>query len=107
MCRAATRASFACFAVSQVTTQSSANRVSRYLRAQFLRVKARRGAKKAILAVAASMLTAAYHMLRNGVKYADLGADFLDRQDRAKTIRRLLKRLQDLGCNVPDTAHAT
>jgi hypothetical protein len=40
-----------------------------YLRAQFLRIKARRGAKKAILAVAASMLTAAYHMLRDGTEY--------------------------------------
>ena len=44
-----------------------------------MRIRARRGAKKAILAVAASMLPAAYHMLRDGVEYADLGADFLDR----------------------------
>ena len=75
------------------------------LHAQFLRLKARRGAKKAILAVAASMLTAAYHMLRDGVEYADLGADFLDRPDRSKVIRRLLKRLHDLGCDVPVGAH--
>lgn len=40
-----------------------------YLRAQFHRLRARRGAKKAIVAVAASMLTAAYHMLKNGVEY--------------------------------------
>src|SRR4030095_14895690 len=46
-----------------------------YLRAQFLRLKARRGAKKAILAVAASMLGACYYMLRDGVAYRDLGAD--------------------------------
>ena len=39
-----------------------------YLQAQFLRLKARRGAKKAILAVAASMLTAAHHMLKNGIE---------------------------------------
>ena len=45
-----------------------------YLRAQFLRIKSRRGAKKAILAVASSMLTAAYYMLRDGVEYHDLGA---------------------------------
>ena len=75
--------------------------------AAILRIKARRGAKKAILAVAASMLTAAYHMLRDGVEYIDLGVDFLDKQDRSKTIRRLLKRLQDLGCDVPlQAAHA-
>ena len=51
------------------------------------------------------MLTATYHMLRDGVEYIDLGVDFLDRQDRSKTIRRLLKRLQDLGCAVPVEAH--
>lgn len=78
-----------------------------YLRAQFLRIKARRGAKKAILAVAASMLTAAYFMLRDGVEYLDLGADHFHRHDRTKTIRRLLKRLADLGCNVDQLAHAT
>lgn len=89
-----------------VTAAWAAVRVkSSYLHAQFMRIKARRGAKKAVLAVAASMLTAAYHMLRDGVEYTDLGADFLDRQDRTKTIRRLLKRLQDLGCDVPLEAH--
>jgi transposase len=71
-----------------------------YLRAQFLRIKARRGAKKAILAVAASMLTAAYHMLRDGVVYEDLGADHFDRRDKSKVISRLVKRLNDLGCEV-------
>jgi transposase len=90
-----------------VTAAWAAVRVkTSYLRAQFLRIKARRGAKKAILAVAASMLTAAYHMLRDGVEYTDLGADFLDRQDRSKTIRRLLKRLEDLGFDVPVATHA-
>jgi transposase len=44
-----------------------------YLRAQFARLKAKRGAKKAIVAVAASMLTAAYYMLRDQVPYRDLG----------------------------------
>jgi transposase len=71
-----------------------------YLHTQFLRLKSRRGAKKAILAVAASMLTAAYYMLRDGVEYRDLGADHFDRRDRAKVISRLLRRLTDLGCEV-------
>jgi len=77
-----------------------------YLRAQFLRIKARRGAKKAILAVAASMLTAAYFMLRDGVQYIDLGADHFDHHDKTKTIKRLLKRLADLGCNLDQGARA-
>lgn len=71
-----------------------------YLRAQFLRIKSRRGAKKAILAVAASMLTAAFYMLRDGVEYRDLGTEHLDRHDKTKTIHRLVKRLRDLGCVV-------
>lgn len=76
-----------------VTAAWSAVRVKNsYLHAQFLRLKARRGAKKAILAVAASMLTAAYFMLRDGVAYEDLGSDHFDRHDKTKTIRRLLKR---------------
>jgi transposase len=68
-----------------------------YLHAQFTRIKARRDAKKAIVAVAASMLTAAWHMLRNGVEYADLGADYFIRHDIQKTVQRLLRRLTDLG----------
>jgi transposase len=71
-----------------------------YSRAQFLRIKARRGAKKAILAVAASMLTAAYHILRDGVEYRDLGADHFDRHDKTRTVHRLARRIEDLGYKV-------
>jgi len=71
-----------------------------YLRAQFLRIKSRRGPKKAILAVAASMLTAAYYMLRDDVEYRDLGPSHFDRYDRNKSISRLVRRLKDLGCRV-------
>lgn len=77
-----------------------------YLQAQFLRLRARRGAKKAILAVAASMLTAIWHMLKNGVEYRDLGADHFSRRDRTKAIRRLVRRLNDLGCDVQLTPQA-
>jgi transposase len=71
-----------------------------YLQAQFLRLKARRGAKKAIVAVAASMLNAAWHMLKDRVEYKDLGADHFARRDRSKAIVRLVRRLNDLGCEV-------
>jgi transposase len=71
-----------------------------YLRVQFLRLKGRRGAKKAILAVAASMLTAAYHILKDGVDYRDLGADHFDCRDKVKLANRLLHRLRDLGFDV-------
>ena len=71
-----------------------------YLRAQFARLKSRRGAKKAIIAVAASMLTAAYHILSDAVHYKDLGAEHFNRHDRSKAIQRLLRRLNDMGCSV-------
>jgi transposase len=81
-----------------VTAAWAAVRVrTSYLHGQFLRLKARRGAKKAILAVAASMLTAIYFMLRDGVPYRDLGPQHFDARQRASTIRRLLRRLHDLG----------
>ena len=71
-----------------------------YLRGQFLRIKSRRGAKKAILAVASSMLTAAYFMLRDGVEYHDLGSQYFDQRDKARLTKRLLQRLRDLGVAV-------
>jgi transposase len=71
-----------------------------YLRAQFLRLKSRRGPKKAIVAVAASMLTAAYFMLRDGVEYRDLGGRHFTDRDKHETTKRLLRRLRDLGVEV-------
>lgn len=71
-----------------------------YLRAQFLRIKSRRGAKKAILAVASSMLTAAFFMLRNGVEYHDLGCHHFEHRDKNQLTKRLLQRLRDLGVAV-------
>lgn len=68
-----------------------------YLQAQFHRLRARRGAKKAIIAVAASMLTAAWHMLRDGTEWHDLGAAHFDRADAHKTANRLIRRLQQIG----------
>ena len=79
---------------------AAARKHDSYLRAQFLRLKSRRGPKKAIIAVAASMLTAAYYMLRDGVDYRDLGAAHFDRRDKATLAKRLLARLHDLGFNV-------
>lgn len=71
-----------------------------YPRAQFFRLKARRGPKKAIIAVAGTLLTAAYHMLRDGTVYQDLGEKHFDARDREKASRRLVRRLTDLGYNV-------
>lgn len=71
-----------------------------YLRTQYYRIRNRRGPKKAIMAVAASILTAAYHMLRDGTFYEDLGADYFDTLDEARVVERLQRRLIDLGYDV-------
>jgi transposase len=71
-----------------------------YLQAQFLRIKARRGPKKAIMAVAASILTAAYHMLKNAVDYHDLGANHFSGADKTKSVNRLLRKIENLGFEV-------
>ena len=71
-----------------------------YLRAQYHRIKSRRGAQKAIMAVAASMLKSCYFMLRDSVPYRDLGADYFDKLDKDAAIARLVRRLNRLGCEV-------
>jgi transposase len=77
-----------------------------YYQAQFFRLKARRGPKKAAIAVAASLLTAAYHMLKNGTFHQDLGADFLVKRDRARIATKLANRIKDLGYDVSFTPAA-
>jgi transposase len=77
-----------------------------YLQAQYLRIRSRRGPKKAIGAVAASILTAAYHMLKNGTLYQDLGANHFDNRDKGKQVLRLVNRLQSLGFAVQVTPMA-
>jgi transposase len=74
-----------------------------YLQAQFHRLRARRGAKKAIGAVAASILTAAYHMLKNGTLYEDPGPDHFDKQAKRKQVHRLIDCLRNLGFAVQIT----
>jgi transposase len=71
-----------------------------YFQAQFLRLEARRGPKKAVVAVAASILTAAYHMLRDGRDYRDLGPTHLSRRDRSHVAARLARRIRELGYDV-------
>ena len=77
-----------------------------YLQAQYLRLRSRRGAKKAVCAVAASILTAAYHMLKNGTLYQDLGASYFDNRAKDKQALRLISRLKNLGFEVQITPMA-
>ena len=68
-----------------------------YYMAQFHRLKSRRGPQKAICAVAASILTAIYHMLKNATPHHDLGADYFDRHSPDAKARRLVAQLARLG----------
>lgn len=79
---------------------SAARTKDSYFHAQFLRLKSRRGPKKAILAVAASILADIYVMLRDRVCFNDLGAQYFAQRDKTKLTNRLLKRLRDLGVDV-------
>ena len=80
-----------------------------YFQAQFRRLRSRRGPKKAICAVAASILTAIYHMLKTGTSYQELGAGYFERRSPQARTRRLVAQLTDLGFDVqltPSTAPA-
>jgi len=78
-----------------------------YLGAQYRRIAARRGAKRAAVAVAHSILVIVYHILTQHEPYHDLGVTYFDERDRQAVERRLVKRLQSLGYEVslrPQTA---
>lgn len=71
-----------------------------YLGAQYRRLAARRGAKRAIVAVAHSLLVIAYHVIRRREPYRELGADYFDRQAPTAVANRLVRRLRRLGFEV-------
>jgi transposase len=79
---------------------AAARHKNSYFHGQFLRLKSRRGPKKAILAVAASMLTDVYYMLRDGVEFHDLGDQYFVQRDKERLTKRLVQRLRDLGVDV-------
>jgi transposase len=86
--------------------QGAARTKDTYLRAQYEQIKRRHGHNKAIVAVAHSILVAAYYMLRDDVAYQDLGADyFARRSDPERTTRRLVAQLQRLGHKVTLETH--
>jgi len=71
-----------------------------YLSALYRRIAARRGAKRAIMAVAHALLVIAYHMLKRKEDYRELGADHFDRIDVNRTRHSLVRRLERLGHKV-------
>ena len=85
------------------TLTESAQAVGRsqtYLGAQYRRIAQRRGARRAAIAVAHSILTIAYYIIRDGTTYTELGPNYFDERDKDQIIRRCTKRIEQLGKTV-------
>jgi transposase len=80
--------------------QAAARKKDSYLSAQYRRLAARRGKKKAIIALGHSLLIIAYHVLKRRVDFQDLGPTYFDERDRTNVERRLVRRLERLGYKV-------
>jgi transposase len=80
--------------------QSASKAKGTYLRDKFYRLKARRGYKRAVVAVAHKILLAIYHMLSQEVSYQDLGDLYLDKLNKHHLSRNLVRRLERLGYTV-------
>ena len=80
--------------------QAASRQEGIYYQALFKRIAARRGKKRATVAVAHAILVAIYHMIKDGVPYQELGADHFDKLNKPRTIHNLTKRLQTLGYEV-------
>ena len=76
---------------------------SSFFHAQYQRLSIRRGKKRAIVAVAHSMLIAIYHMLKNGEMFSDRGADYYNQFNRERKVNALLRKLHLLGWELPAT----
>jgi transposase len=68
-----------------------------YLAAQYRRLAARRGKKRALVAVAHTILVMVYHILTRRMPYQELGVAYFDELDRHRVQRRLVRRLEHLG----------
>jgi transposase len=77
-----------------------------YFRAQYFRIASRRGAKRAIVAVAHSILRVIYWMISRGTGYQDLGADFFEARSKDQLLKQSIKRIEKLGYAVEVKAKA-
>lgn len=80
-----------------LSAHSAVKNKKSYYAAQFARISAHRGKKRAYVAVAHSMLIAIYHMLKEGVAYKDLGAEYYNQFNKERKINGYLKKLKELG----------
>jgi transposase len=87
-------------AVLVEAAQAAGRTKASYLAAQYRRLGARRGKKRAAVAVGHTILVIAYHLLRDGTTYDDLGPRYFDERDRRALEHRLRQRLEGLGYKV-------
>ncbi len=87
-----------------VCAHSAVKNKSTYFSAQFARISAHRGKKRAYVAVAHSMLIAIYHIIKDGVIFQDLGANYYTQFNRERKINAYLKKLKALGWEAPVVA---
>src|SRR5438045_2538064 len=71
-----------------------------YLSAFYRRIMVRKGAQKAVMALAHHLITIVYNVLVRNEEYVELGGDYYDRQNKPKVVSRLVARLTRLGYNV-------
>jgi len=77
-----------------------ANSIGTYVSALYRRLAARRGKRRAILAVAHSIMVSVFHMLSRNEPYRELGANYFDERRRHYTVDRLTSRIEHLGYRV-------
>jgi transposase len=81
--------------------KAAKNNKDSFFYAQYQRLVVRRGANRATVAVAHSMLIAIYHMLKNNVPFKNLGNDYYTKSNTESKARYYLKKLQELGAEIP------
>lgn len=84
--------------------QAAVKRKDTFFYAQYQRIAMRRGKKRAILAVAHSILIAIYYMIKEDKEYEELGANFYNKFNKEKKANAYMKKLKELGYEVQLTA---
>jgi hypothetical protein len=77
-----------------------------YLASKYFKLKARRGSQRALVSIARKILLAAYHILRTGQSYRELGGEYLDRLHFDRRRLNLVRALQTLGYTVALTPNS-
>jgi len=84
-----------------IQSAKTAKKKDSFFHAQYQRIVVRRGANRATVAVAHSMIIACYHMIKKQERYKDLGSDYYTKFNTNAKIHYYKKKLQDLGVSVP------